>query len=306
MLGFVFNFLGIAISIAFPAYASYMSLESKDTEKMKPWLIYWTVLSVLKTVEFQFATLLNLLPFYELFRLVGLLWLILPVAPQSQDGQVRQSGCGAIYYGYFKPFFDEQPSLTNLEGYTALVNTVSDLKNSPLVLSLLQYISLLFSNAATKTLPDERSSNKPSTPEASFTEAVLYSLYKNWRGVTDELKSSLAPKAEPVNLLVNFLSLLPKRETEPSGLTSSQRVVSGNARVELTPTPKGAPTITVPLPITQVNSEGITMHSSSSTSLFDIVERSEIGNENQATGAEVRETWGSWFRGTKKAELGLN
>jgi len=89
-------------------------LKINDTTILKPWVIYWLVYSGLGVLEFNFYSLLKLIPFYSFIKIYLSFWLILP---QTQ-------GANFIYQHYIEPFishyetnFDELINNTLNLGY---------------------------------------------------------------------------------------------------------------------------------------------------------------------------------------------
>lgn len=62
----------------FPIFASYKALKTSDPSELTPWLMYWVVLSCCLLVENWVWFIVSWIPFYGYFRLIFLLYLILP------------------------------------------------------------------------------------------------------------------------------------------------------------------------------------------------------------------------------------
>ncbi|KAI8085774.1 TB2/DP1, HVA22 family-domain-containing protein [Gilbertella persicaria] len=67
-----------AIAWIYPAYASFKAIESPSTEDDTQWLTYWTVVGFAQMIEYFSDILLYWFPFYYTFKVVFILWLILP------------------------------------------------------------------------------------------------------------------------------------------------------------------------------------------------------------------------------------
>ncbi|KAJ4150366.1 hypothetical protein LMH87_011118 [Akanthomyces muscarius] len=84
-------------SVLFPIFASYKALNSSDPAQLTPWLMYWVVFSVCTLVESWVSFIVTWIPFYGYFRLLFLLYLILP---QTQGARV-------LYEQYVHPFLQD-------------------------------------------------------------------------------------------------------------------------------------------------------------------------------------------------------
>ncbi|KXJ97296.1 TB2/DP1, HVA22 family-domain-containing protein [Microdochium bolleyi] len=91
------NFLSSIASFLFPLFASYKALKTSDPSQLTPWLMYWSVLSVVVLVESWTSFILFWVPFYAYMRLFFLLYLVLP---QTQ-------GAKHIYDTYIYPYLEE-------------------------------------------------------------------------------------------------------------------------------------------------------------------------------------------------------
>jgi TB2/DP1, HVA22 family len=80
-----------------PAYLSYKALRSHDPAQSHPWLIYFTILSLALLFESWTLFIIGWIPFYPWFRLIFLLYLVLP---QTQGAKV-------LYLNYLEPYIVE-------------------------------------------------------------------------------------------------------------------------------------------------------------------------------------------------------
>ena len=87
-------------SFAFPVFASYKALHADDITLIKPWLMYWVIIAIQLTAESYFGIVLSVIPFYQFFRFLFMLWLVLP---QSQ-------GASQLYITYVQPFLQKHES----------------------------------------------------------------------------------------------------------------------------------------------------------------------------------------------------
>ena len=97
MLGVGQTYITQVIAVLYPAFMSFMALES-DTESMnKQWLTYWVVYGAFCIVD-QFAgIILGLIPFYYFLKLAFLLWCMHPAT----------HGATIVYDTYINPFYKE-------------------------------------------------------------------------------------------------------------------------------------------------------------------------------------------------------
>ncbi|GMM34793.1 hypothetical protein DASC09_021180 [Saccharomycopsis crataegensis] len=105
MFGLLFNISSFVISILFPIYLSFKSLQANDSNLLKSWLIYWIVFVAINFMETFFAFVLNFIPFYPFLRLYFQLWLVLP----------QTKGAVFLYYNYLSPFLKKHES--EIEGF---------------------------------------------------------------------------------------------------------------------------------------------------------------------------------------------
>lgn len=84
-------------SFLFPIFASYKALKTSDPAQLTPWLMYWVVFSCCLLVESWLSFILTWIPFYGYFRLLFLLYLILP---QTQGARI-------IYEEHVHPFLED-------------------------------------------------------------------------------------------------------------------------------------------------------------------------------------------------------
>jgi hypothetical protein len=80
--------------ILLPAYISYKALRSRDPAQSHPWLIYFTILSLVQLLDAYTLFITNWIPFFGVFRLFFMLYLVLP---QTQGAKI-------IYLDYLEPY----------------------------------------------------------------------------------------------------------------------------------------------------------------------------------------------------------
>jgi len=72
------NALCNLVGFAYPIYASFKALKTKQTEDDAQWLTYWIVFAFFSLVESFTDFFLFWIPFYYLFKMLMLIWLYLP------------------------------------------------------------------------------------------------------------------------------------------------------------------------------------------------------------------------------------
>ncbi|KAK9727355.1 ER membrane protein DP1/Yop1 [Basidiobolus ranarum] len=103
----LFIFFNIAGSLltnlvgwVYPAYASFKAIESHTKEDDTQWLTYWTVYGFVNVLEYFSDALLYWIPFYYLFKLGALLWLLLP----------QFKGAEYVYKSFLRPLLLQHES----------------------------------------------------------------------------------------------------------------------------------------------------------------------------------------------------
>jgi len=97
MGGFISSFLCNLVGIAFPAFASFKSLEAKNEEEDSFWLMYWVVFGVFSLFESIADSFIFWFPFYFEIKLACLIALQIP--------QLKLSS--TIYKSYIQPYFKQ-------------------------------------------------------------------------------------------------------------------------------------------------------------------------------------------------------
>ena len=80
--------------ILLPAYIAYKALRSRDPAQSHPWLIYFTVLSLVQLADSYTLFITGWIPFFGIVRLIFMLYLVLP---QTQGAKV-------LYLNYLEPY----------------------------------------------------------------------------------------------------------------------------------------------------------------------------------------------------------
>jgi len=72
------NALCNLVGFAYPIYASFKALKTKQSEDDAQWLTYWIVFAFFSLIESFTDFFLFWIPFYYLFKMLMLVWLYLP------------------------------------------------------------------------------------------------------------------------------------------------------------------------------------------------------------------------------------
>ncbi|KAJ1973533.1 hypothetical protein H4R34_005043 [Dimargaris verticillata] len=84
-----------AIGYVYPVYASYKVLKSQhSTAELTHWLTYWMVMGLFVPLEFVADTFIFWLPFYNIFKVLLVAWLVLP----------QTKGANYVYDVLIKPW----------------------------------------------------------------------------------------------------------------------------------------------------------------------------------------------------------
>ncbi|KEF58771.1 uncharacterized protein A1O9_03614 [Exophiala aquamarina CBS 119918] len=94
MFGLIADLISSVTTILLPAYLSYKALRTNDPAQTHPWLIYFTILSLTLLAESWTFFILGWVPFYSWFRLMFMLYLVLP---QTQGAKI-------LYLDYLEPY----------------------------------------------------------------------------------------------------------------------------------------------------------------------------------------------------------
>eukprot|EP01024_Parvocaulis_polyphysoides_P003339 TRINITY_DN10916_c0_g1_i1.p2 TRINITY_DN10916_c0_g1~~TRINITY_DN10916_c0_g1_i1.p2 ORF type:complete len:168 (+),score=11.53 TRINITY_DN10916_c0_g1_i1:142-645(+) len=92
-LGFTVYLCEIA-GVIYPAYQSFRAIESPGSKDDTQWLTYWVVYAFIHAFEDLVIFVLEWVPFYYEFKLLFLVWLIIP----------QFQGATLLYTEFLKPF----------------------------------------------------------------------------------------------------------------------------------------------------------------------------------------------------------
>ncbi|KAJ3109259.1 ER membrane protein DP1/Yop1 [Phlyctochytrium planicorne] len=72
------NILTHALGFFYPAMESIKAADKASKEDCQQWITFWIVLGALELLEYSDQALLSMLPYYFFFKVLFLLWLMLP------------------------------------------------------------------------------------------------------------------------------------------------------------------------------------------------------------------------------------
>ena len=78
MLGIGSSYITCLLGVAYPAFMSFLALESKKRSDDKQWLTYWVVYGFLSFFDKFGGSLMTYVPFYFFVKLLVLVWLFHP------------------------------------------------------------------------------------------------------------------------------------------------------------------------------------------------------------------------------------
>jgi receptor expression-enhancing protein 5/6 len=88
------------VGVAYPAFMSFVALESEGTDDDKMWLTYWVVFGLFTILD-QFAGIvLHLIPFYYVLKVAMLIWMFHPAS----------EGAIIMYNNFILPFVKQYES----------------------------------------------------------------------------------------------------------------------------------------------------------------------------------------------------
>ncbi|UZP37175.1 hypothetical protein NXS19_004991 [Fusarium pseudograminearum] len=148
--------LSSVASFLFPIFASYKALKTSDPTQLTPWLMYWVVLSCCLLVESWVWFIISWIPFYGYFRLMFLLYLILP---QTQ-------GAAFLYDEYVHPYLEKNE--TQIDDFIASAH-------ERLTAAGISYLKLAIEQFRVKVLglpPSEPETPPPETNQG-YTQSLL-------------------------------------------------------------------------------------------------------------------------------------
>ncbi|KAJ3332909.1 Receptor expression-enhancing protein 5 [Blyttiomyces sp. JEL0837] len=94
------NLLTHSFGFFYPAMQSLKAAESGKKEECQRWLSFWIILAFLTWIEYLDKALLTMLPYYFTFKLLFILWLVLPLF----------NGASRIYHNFLKHLLPAPPA----------------------------------------------------------------------------------------------------------------------------------------------------------------------------------------------------
>ena len=95
VLNFAASLVVNLVGFVYPMYASFKAIETHDKKDDTKWLTYWVIFSFFSTLDYFSKIILHYVPFYYLFKLGFLFYLVLP----------QFNGAELIYERFVKDFF---------------------------------------------------------------------------------------------------------------------------------------------------------------------------------------------------------
>lgn len=75
MFGIGSSYITCALAVAYPAFKSFIALESEGLDDDKQWLTYWVVFGLFNILDHFAGFILMFIPFYYFLKLCFLVWL---------------------------------------------------------------------------------------------------------------------------------------------------------------------------------------------------------------------------------------
>jgi receptor expression-enhancing protein 5/6 len=100
MLGIGTTYITCALGVAYPAFMSFLALESDGADDDKQWLTYWVIFGIFNVVDQWSGFILHFIPFYFFLKLAFLVFLFHP----------STLGATKIYNAYILPYMEKYES----------------------------------------------------------------------------------------------------------------------------------------------------------------------------------------------------
>ena len=92
-LGIGQTYITVLLGVAYPAFMSFLALESEETDDDKQWLTYWVIFGLFNIIDQWSGFILHFIPFYFVIKLCFLVFLFHP----------STMGATMIYNAYVLP-----------------------------------------------------------------------------------------------------------------------------------------------------------------------------------------------------------
>ena len=105
-LGIGQTYITVALGVAYPAYMSFLALETEETEDDTQWLTYWVCFGLFNIIDQWIGFILHFIPFYFVIKLCFLVYLFHP----------STMGATTVYNAYILPIMKQyEPHIIEAE-----------------------------------------------------------------------------------------------------------------------------------------------------------------------------------------------
>ena len=111
IIGYLDQYITCLVGVIFPSVCSIKALQSEDPEDDKQWLTYWIVYGLFSFIDMFAGSILKLIPFYFILKIVFLIWLFLPT---FRGAKVIYHSIIEKLFNKYRPQIDEVQE--NIEG----------------------------------------------------------------------------------------------------------------------------------------------------------------------------------------------
>ena len=117
IIGYFDQYITCLVGIVFPTICSIKALQTPDAEDDKQWLTYWIVYGLFSFIDLFAGSILKLIPFYFIVKIIFLIWLFLPTF----------RGAKIIYHSIIEKLFNKyRPQIDEVEqNIESKLNTIS-------------------------------------------------------------------------------------------------------------------------------------------------------------------------------------
>ncbi|OAF71243.1 hypothetical protein A3Q56_00991 [Intoshia linei] len=148
----------LIFGVAYPLYASYKTIKTKNVKLHVSWMMYWIVFSIFHIIEFVTDIFFSWLPLYYEIKIIFLLWLL--------SGTTR--GSSILYKKFIHPWFvqkendiDSYIEKAKSYGYTIFMTYASQIINHVTTNAFSTFKNLsIFQNDETQLIQIETDENE--------------------------------------------------------------------------------------------------------------------------------------------------